>query len=96
MEQQYEMLSAAIIEQALRDYRRARINILKKYDVINSGIRIREIQKFLKSKWFSLLSDLDGEKLIELMENEEIKLNEPDTEEAETEECEMQKVSCTV
>ena len=96
MEQQYEMLSAAIIEQALRDYRRARINIVKKYDVINSEIRIREIQRFLKSSWFRLLSDLDGEKLIELMGNEEIKLNEPDTEEAETEECEMQKVSCTV
>jgi len=96
MEQQYEMLSAAIIEQALRDYRRARKNILKKYDVLNSEIKISEIQKFLKSKWFSLLSDLDGEKLIELMENEEIKLNEPDTEEAETEECEMQKVSCTI
>ena len=70
MEQQYEMLSAAIIEQALRDYRRARINILKKYDVISSGIRIREIQRFLKSSWFRLLSDLDGEKLIELMEGE--------------------------
>ena len=96
MEQQYEMLAAAIVEQALRDYRRARINILKKYDVINSGIRIREIQKFFKSRWFRFLSELDGEKLIELMENEEIKLNEPDTEEAETEECEMQKVSCTV
>ena len=91
MEQQYEMLSAAIIEQALRDYRRARINILKKYDVINSRIRIREIQKFFKSRWFRFLSELDGEKLIELMENEEIKLNEPDTKE-----CEMQKVSCTV
>ena len=96
MEQQYEMLSAAIIEQALRNYRRARINILKKYDVINSRIRIREIQKFFKSRWFRFLSELDGEKLIELMENEEIKLNEPDTKEAETEECEMQKVSCTV
>ena len=96
MEQQYEMLSAAIIEQALRDYRRARINILKKYDVINSRIRIREIQKFFKSRWFRFLSELEGEKLIELMENEEIKLNEPNTEEAETEECEMQKVSCTV
>ena len=91
MEESYEMLSAAIIEQALRDYRRARKNVLKKYDVINSGIRIREIQRFLKSSWFRLLSDLDGEKLIELMENEEIKLNEPDTKE-----CEMQKVSCTV
>ena len=91
MEHQYELLSAAIVERALLDYRLARKNILKKYDVLNSEIKISEIQKFLKSKWFRLLSDLNGEKLIELMENEEIKLNEPDTKE-----CEMQKVSCTV
>ena len=89
MEQQYEMLAAAIVEQALRDYRRARMNILKKYDVINSGIRIREIQKFFKSRWFRFLSELDGEKLIELMENEKIRLNEPDEEK-------LQKASCTV
>ena len=89
MEQQYEMLAAAIVEQALRDYRRARMNILKKYDVINSGIRIREIQKFFKSRWFRFLSELDGEKFIELMENEKIRLNEPDEEK-------LQKASCTV
>ena len=46
------------------------LTFLKKYDVINSGSRIREIQRFLKSSWFRLLSDLDGEKLIELMEGE--------------------------
>ncbi|MBR7085186.1 MAG: hypothetical protein IKI37_08435 [Oscillospiraceae bacterium] len=91
MEQQYELLAAAIIERALLDYRRAKKNILKKYDVLNSEIKISEIQKFLKSKWFSLLSDLNGEKLIDLMETEEINLNEEETEESE---CEMQKVSC--
>ena len=91
MEQQYEMLAVAIIERALLDYRRAKKNILKKYDVLNSEIKIGEIQKFLKSKWFSLLSDLNGEKLIDLMEAEEINLNEEETEEPE---CEMQKVSC--
>ena len=91
MEQQYEMLAVAIIERALLDYRRAKKNILKKYDVLNSEIKIGEIQKFLKSKWFSLLSDLNGEKLIALMETEEINLNEEETEESK---CEMQKVSC--
>ena len=70
MNEAYEKLAVAIIEQALRDYRHARRNILQKYDVINSGSRIREIQRFLKSSWFRLLSDLDGEKLIELMEGE--------------------------
>ena len=49
MEHQYELLSAAIIERALLDYRRAKKNICKKYDVLQSESRIREIQKFLKS-----------------------------------------------
>ena len=96
MNEAYEKLATSIIEQALRDYRHARRNILQKYDVINSGSRIREIQRFLKSSWFRLLSNLDGEKLIELMENEEIRPNGPNTEEAETGECEVQKASCTV
>jgi len=70
MNEAYEKLAVAIIEQALRDYRHARKNILQKYDVINSRNRICEIQKFLKSRWFRFLSELDGEKLIELMEGE--------------------------
>lgn len=70
MNEAYEKLAVAIIEQALRDYRHARRNIQQKYDVISSGNRIREVQKFLKSRWFRFLSDLDSEKLIELMEGE--------------------------
>ncbi len=73
MEYQYEMLAAAIVEQALHDYRHAQKNIIKKYDVLGSESKIREIQKFLKSKWFRFLSDLDGEKLIALMESEKMK-----------------------
>ena len=49
MNEAYEKLAVAIIEQALRDYRHARRNIQQKYDIINSGSRIREIQRFLKS-----------------------------------------------
>ncbi len=73
MEQQYEMLAVAIVAQALHDYRHAQKNIKKKYDVLGSESKISEIQRFLKSAWFKVLSNLDGEKLIALMESEKMK-----------------------
>ena len=68
MEHQYELLSAAIVERALRDYRHAQKNISKNYDVASARERIRDVEKFLKSSWFGMLSDLDGRKLLELLE----------------------------
>ena len=68
MEHQYELLSAAIVERALLDYRLAKKNIKKNYDVASARERIRDVEKFLKSSWFGILSDLDGRKLLELLE----------------------------
>jgi len=58
----YKLLSAAIIERALLDYRTALTE--KDED------KIRECERFLRSQWFDLLSDLDGEKLISMMREE--------------------------
>ena len=55
----YKLLSAAIVERALLDYRTA----LTEKD---EG-KIRECERFLRSQWFDLLSDLDGEKLIAMV-----------------------------
>ena len=68
--EQYESLAAAIIEQALLDYRRAQKHIQKKFDVEFSWQTIKEIENFLKSSWFDVLCDLDGEKLLEKMKGE--------------------------
>ena len=68
MEHQYELLSAAIVERALMDYRLAKKNISKNYDVVSARERIRDVEKFLKSSWLGMLSDLDGRKLLELLE----------------------------
>ena len=68
--EQYESLAAAIIEQALLDYRRAKKNIQKKFDVEFSRQTIKEIENFLKSSWFDVLCDLDGKKLLEKMKGE--------------------------
>ena len=68
--EQYESLAAAIIEQALLDYRRAQKHIQKKIDVEFSWQTIKEIENFLKSSWFDVLCDLDGKKLLEKMKGE--------------------------
>ena len=58
----YELLSAAIIERALLDYKQA----LTEKD---EGT-IRECEHFLRSQWFVFLSDMNGEKLISMMREE--------------------------
>ncbi len=58
----YKLLSAAIIERALLDYKQA----LTEKD---EGT-IRECERFLRSQWFAFLSDLNGEKLISMIREE--------------------------
>ena len=58
----YEPLAAAVIEKALRDYKAALMT--KNWDGIN------EAEHFLRSQWFTFLSDMDGERLIKMMREE--------------------------
>lgn len=53
----YEELAEAVILQAVKDYRKA-----LKYD--ERG-RKREIEKFFRSEYFRILTDVDGEMLIQ-------------------------------
>jgi hypothetical protein len=64
MTEEYKSLACGIIRQACEDYRRALKNIRKyKHDEEANYMRI-ECERFLKSDWFSVLSDLDGEQII--------------------------------
>jgi hypothetical protein len=64
MEQQapYEKLSEAIILQACKDYR----------DALRNGnfCRQREVERFFRSDWYLMLSQVDGEFIIELLKEE--------------------------
>lgn len=55
----YEFLAAAIVERALLDYRTA---LTEKDESM-----VCECERFLRSQWFSLLSDSDGEILIAMI-----------------------------
>lgn len=67
----YEMLAAAVVERAVLDYRQAQENIRTKYNVLDAQNMIRRLERFFRSEWFGILSDLDGEDLIELMRRQE-------------------------
>lgn len=61
----YLQLAAAIVERAVIDYKTA----LKTYD--DSGIN--RLEKFFKSEWFMMLSDLNGKILIRMVKGMEAK-----------------------
>lgn len=58
----YELLAEAVILQAVKDYRKA-----LKYD--ERG-RKREIEGFFRSEYFRILTDVDGEMLIQKLRTE--------------------------
>lgn len=67
----YEMLAAAVVERAVLDYRQAQENIRTKYNVLDAQNVIRALERFFRSEWFGILSDLDGEELEEMMRRQE-------------------------
>ena len=59
----YESLCLAIVEQAVRDYKKALKAEMKCGD-LNARRVIRELETFFMSDWFAELSCLDGRLLI--------------------------------
>lgn len=66
----YKELAAAIVEKALMDFKAARNNIRKNYNVDYSEKTILEVSQFLKSEWFTMISDLNGCLLLKMMKEE--------------------------
>ncbi len=64
MDENYEMLASAIIEQAILDYRKALRGL--RYKPKDMGLQQRrcELERFFLSSWFSVLSDLDGPRIL--------------------------------
>ena len=61
----YENLANAIIEQAVKDYVRA-IQVLKRNkNSIDAQKMLKDVLSFFRSEWFTALTDLDPDVLIE-------------------------------
>lgn len=69
-EDPYERLANAIVLQAVSDYRVAQKKIKahpKNREAISEAL---EIEKFFRSGWYSILTDVDGEYLIRRLQEE--------------------------
>ena len=66
----YENLANAIIEQAANDFREAKLRLQKNARDAEAEKTYREVKRFFRSEWFSQLTTLDGELLLEKLEEE--------------------------
>lgn len=66
----YEELANAIILQAVKDYRDAVERLRYTPDDKSAQYDKRSIERFFRSEWFSILSDLNGELLLKKLKEE--------------------------
>ena len=66
----YEKLANAIVEQAAKDYRKAR-KLLAKDPFDIRGLRLRqETERFFCSDWIGVLTAVSGEMILNMLEEE--------------------------
>jgi len=59
----YKSLCLAIIEQAVKDYKKA-LEAEKRCEDLNIKREVRKLENFFRSEWFEQISNLDGRLLI--------------------------------
>ena len=66
----YEILANAIVEQAAKDYRWARTVLRKAAENVEAMAMRSDTERFFRSAWFGQLTSIDGEWLLEKLEEE--------------------------
>ena len=70
IEEAYNHLAKSIVIQAITDYREV-LNNQRIKKLSKAKYNKAELEKFFRSEWYRLLSDLDGERLISLIKEQE-------------------------
>lgn len=66
----YQLLANAIVLQAARDYRDVLRRWKKNKSDANTNFERKELESFFSSGWFGILSDLDGEVLMQKIQEQ--------------------------
>ena len=66
----YENLANAIVKQAVDDWRTAVHIIAIRHGDVTASYKKREIEEFFHSKWFILLTSVDGEYVLDKLKKE--------------------------
>lgn len=70
MRENWEALVSAIVLQAVDDYRVARRRVRRKPDQAEAQRRLREVERFFRSRWFRELTNLDGAEILNELKRE--------------------------
>ena len=70
MQRNWEDFAQAIILKAIEDYRNAMKPARYSSEIKKARGAIREIERFFRSEWFEVLTELDGETLIRKLKEE--------------------------
>ena len=70
MNENCEKLAQAIILQAVEDYRKCRRLVRRKPNQVEAQKMIREVEAFVRSRWFMQLSDADGTMILKALKKE--------------------------
>lgn len=60
MQKEYENLANAIVQQAVKDYRKALLYLHRHPDCCAYRESVCELEDFFRSEWIRMLTDLDG------------------------------------
>ena len=66
----YKEIASAIILQAVKDYRTATRKYRKGKDIDKHQATIDEIENFIRSEWFGVLTDIEPEMLLGKLKEE--------------------------
>ena len=64
MRQNWEDLANAVVLKAVEDYRKIRKQLREDPDQALLQKKIRELERFFRSPWFSILCDIDGSTIL--------------------------------
>ena len=67
----WEALADYIIFLAVQDYQISRRKLRRNPDHKTAARTVRELERFFRSRWFSILTDADGNKMLERLKWEE-------------------------
>ena len=70
MDEAYINLIEAIMRQASKDYRSAKKKLARCPDYWKAQDLLKDVEEFVRSDWFEMLADADGDRLLERMEHE--------------------------
>ena len=70
MEDGWELLIQAVVLQAAEDYRLARQVLRRRPDRETARLMVRDVERFFRSEWFTRITGLDGNEILEKLKGE--------------------------